>query len=206
VRNKLLYVLIAAGSLLCGAALASDNPAPKGADKAKEKFNGLAETCNNCHGVDGVSAGQSMPSIAGQPENYLKMVMTEWKSGERFSTTMGRLLKGYSDEEIAALANYYAAKPWTPAVQDLNAKLVKNGGFAMERCSKCHGDTGSEPDDDDNETPFLHGQWAKFLELEMLKYRDKAVQLPHEKMRKATIKLEPEEVTAVAAFLAAQKK
>lgn len=46
-RNKLLYVLIAAGSLLCGAALASDNPAPKGADKAKEKLNGLAETCNN---------------------------------------------------------------------------------------------------------------------------------------------------------------
>ncbi len=203
-RNKLLYVLIAAGSLLCGAALASDNPAPKGADKAKEKFNGLAETCNNCHGVDGVSAGQSMPSIAGQPENYLKMVMTEWKSGERFSTTMGRLLKGYSDEEIAGLAKYYAAKPWVPVAQELNAKQVKNGGFAMERCSKCHGDTGSEPDDD--ETPYLHGQWAKFLALEMAKYRDPAVNLPHEKMRKNITKLEEDEFTDLPAFLAAQKK
>jgi sulfide dehydrogenase cytochrome subunit len=196
VQKTLLPALAAASLLVSTAGTAAD----------ALNVAGLAATCNNCHGVDGQSVGLSMPSLAGQPAPYLKMVMDEWKSGERFSTTMGRLLKGYSDEEIAALANYYAAKPWTPAVQDLNAKLVKNGGFAMERCAKCHGDTGSEPDDDDNETPFLHGQWAKFLELEMLKYRDKAVKLPHEKMRKATTKLEEEEVPAVAAFLAAQKK
>jgi sulfide dehydrogenase cytochrome subunit len=196
VHKTLLPALAAASLLVSTAGTAAD----------ALNVAGLAATCNNCHGVDGQSVGLSMPSLAGQPAPYLKMVMDEWKSGERFSTTMGRLLKGYSDEEIAALANYYAAKPWTPAVQDLNAKLVKNGGFAMERCSKCHGDTGSEPDDDDNETPFLHGQWARFLELEMLKYRDPAVKLSHEKMRKAATKLEAEEVPAVSAFLAAQKQ
>ena len=68
----------------------------------------LAETCNNCHGVDGVSAGHSMPSIAGLPVKYLTEVMLEWKKDERFSTTMARLIKGYSDEQIADLAKFYA--------------------------------------------------------------------------------------------------
>ena len=164
----------------------------------------LAETCNNCHGVDGVSAGHSMPSIAGLPVKYLTEVMLEWKKGERFSTTMGRLIKGYSDEQITDLAKHYAALPWKPVPQDLKAKWIKEGSFIVDRCSKCHGETGAEPDDD--ETPRLDGQWAKYMELQLMAYRDKDVKLPHEKMRKTAMKLAEEEVGYLNHYFASAPK
>lgn len=191
--RKILLLSVGAAGLLAasGGAVAAD-------------IKPLAETCNNCHGVDGVSAGHSMPSIAGLPVKYLTEVMIEWKKGERFSTTMGRLIKGYSDEQITDLAKHYAALPWKPVPQDLKAKWIKEGSFIVDRCSKCHGDTGAEPDDD--ETPRLDGQWAKYMELQLMAYRDKDVKLPHEKMRKTALKLSEEEVGYLNHYFASAPK
>ena len=171
---------------------------------AADKTEALANTCNNCHGANGVSVGPSMPSIGGQPEIYLKTVMLEWKSGARYSATMGRLIKGYSDEQIGALAAYFSKKPWTPVGQTFDAKLIKHGKeLAGTRCTACHGDTGYA---DDGETPNLNGQWALYQELELLKYRDGSVALPHKKMRNAAKKLSDEEVKAADTFFASQNK
>ncbi len=114
-----------------------------GAAHAIDNTEALANTCNNCHGVNGVSAGQSMPSIGGQPESYLKNIMLEWKTGARYSATMGRLIKGYSDEQIAALAAYFSKKPWTPVAQTTDAKLLPPGRgldsrlFALGANNRC---------------------------------------------------------------------
>lgn len=191
-RKILLLSVGAAGMLAASVGLAAD------------KMEALAFTCNNCHGFNGVSAGHSMPSIGGLSEKYLAMVMLEWKKGERFSTTMGRLLKGYSDEEIKGLAAFFGKKPWVPVAQKLNAKWIKEGSFELDRCSKCHGETGGEPDDD--ETPRLDGQLVKFMELELLKYRDKDVKLPHEKMRKTALKLSEDEVGYLSHYFASAPK
>lgn len=163
---------------------------------------GLAATCNNCHGLHGVSAGGSMASIAGQSQEYLETVMLEWRSGERFSTTMGRLLAGYTPEQVGALAAYFSERPWTPAKQEGDAKLVRQGKFATERCAKCHGETGAEPDGED--TPRLDGQWLRHLELETLKYRDESLTLPHKKMTDNMRKLKEKDVPAVSVFYASQ--
>ena len=187
-RKILMLSLGAAGLLAASGGVSADNIKP------------LADTCNNCHGVGGVSAGESMPSIAGLPVKYLTEVMMEWKKGERFSTTMGRLIKGYSDDEINALAKHFAALPWKPVPQQLKAKWIKEGSFIVDRCSKCHGETGAEPDDD--ETPRIDGQWAKYIELQLLAYRDKDVKLPHEKMRKTTMKLSEDEVGYMTHYFA----
>lgn len=170
--------------------------------QAADRIEALANTCNNCHGANGVSVGPSMPSIGGLPEAYLKNIMLEWKSGTRFSATMGRLIKGYSDEQIGELAAYFSKKPWTPVAQKFDAKLVKLGKDATARCASCHGDKGAS---EDKETPNLNGQWAGYLELEALKYRDDAVAMPNRQMRNAAKKLSDAEIKAVAAFYASQK-
>lgn len=164
---------------------------------------GLARTCNSCHGMKGVSAGQSMPSIAGLPVDYLKNVMLQWKKGERYSATMGRLIKGYTEEEIGALAAHFAKLPWTPVAQKADAKVVAQGKAATDRCETCHGVTGGEPDD--AETPKLNGQWSQYMELEIMKYRDETVTMPHKKMRTNAKKLEAGEVKAVSEFFGSQK-
>ncbi len=164
----------------------------------------LASTCNACHGLNGVSVGPSMPSIGGLPEPYLKNVMLQWKSGERYSATMGRHFKGYSDAELAALAAYFSKLPWTPVVQAADAKIMAQGKEATERCETCHGATGSEPDDE--ETPKMNGQWAQYMELELMKYRNDAVKMPHKKMRTNAKKLDEADVSVAAKFFAAQPK
>lgn len=170
---------------------------------AADPIEALANTCNNCHGLKGVSVGASMPSIGGQSEAYLRMLMLQWKSGDRYSATMGRLLKGYSDEQIAALAKYFAAQPWVPAEQRAPDQVVFNGRLVSDRCTTCHGERGGQPTDE--QTPRLNGQWAMYLEMELNKYRDEALKLPHRKMRKNAQKLEQAEVYEVSNFMAVQK-
>lgn len=164
----------------------------------------LARTCNGCHGVDGVSVGPNMPSIGGLPEAYLKNLLLQWKTGERYAATMDRHVKGYSDAELEALATYFSKLPWVPAAQKADAKIVAQGKDASERCETCHGATGSEPDDE--ETPMMHGQWAQYLELELRKYRLDAVKMPHKKMRSNAKKMDEADVAAVAKFYGAQAK
>ncbi len=171
---------------------------------AADPIDNLARTCNNCHGMNGVSVGPTMPSIGGLSEPYLKNMMLQWKSGERYSATMGRLIKGYSDEQIGALAMHFSKLPWTPVVQKADAKVIAQGKAATDRCETCHGDTGGKPDDVD--TPMLNGQWAQYLELELMKYRDDSVKMPHKKMRNNAKKMDEADVSAVTRFFAAQPK
>lgn len=190
-KKAILSVLGAAGLWASTAALAVDN------------IEGLAMTCNNCHGTAGVSVGLSMPSIGGLPEAYLKNVMLEWKTGKRASANMTRLIKGYTDEEIAALASYYAKLPWQPQVQHLTADMLKSGKAAAKGCENCHGSSGASDEDD---TPHLNGQWSKYMELELEKYRDGAFAMPHKKMGNAARKLPAEQVQPAAQYYGAQGK
>jgi sulfide dehydrogenase cytochrome subunit len=164
----------------------------------------LAGTCNACHGLNGVSVGPTMPSIGGLPEPYLKNIMLQWKNGDRYSATMGRHFKGYSDEEISKLATYFSKLPWVPVVQKTDEKTIAQGKAASDRCETCHGATGGTPDD--AETPKLNGQWAEYMHMELMKYRTEAVKMPHKKMRGNSKKLDEADVEAVAKFYAAQPK
>jgi len=171
---------------------------------AADSIDALARTCNNCHGVNGVSAGGANPSIGGLSEAYLKQIMLQWKTDERAAATMNRLIKGYSDEQIAALAKYFAAKPWVPVVQKASADVLAKGKEVTDKCETCHGATGSQPDDE--LTPRLNGQSAMYLHLELDKYRDEAFKMPHKKMIKSARKMEAGDVGTAAKFFGSQSK
>ncbi len=69
----------------------------------------LAMTCANCHGTDG-RLGTGIPPIAGRPEPVLRFQLLAFKEGEMpHATVMPRLVKGYTDEELEALAGYFAS-------------------------------------------------------------------------------------------------
>jgi cytochrome c553 len=70
----------------------------------------LADTCAGCHGTDGASTGPATPSIAGNSEIYTVDTMMAFKSGERPSTVMGRIAKGYSEEEFKLMGSYFAGR------------------------------------------------------------------------------------------------
>jgi cytochrome subunit of sulfide dehydrogenase len=89
-------------ALLSGAALA---PAALAQRSDPNVGRNLAAACANCHGTNGVSQ-PGMPSLAGQPRGYLEQQMRDFKAGKRPATVMHQIAKGYSDEQIGALAAY----------------------------------------------------------------------------------------------------
>ncbi|MFM8467227.1 MAG: c-type cytochrome [Oxalobacteraceae bacterium] len=71
----------------------------------------LAATCANCHGTQGKGVPEgSVPKLAGLTADYLEAQMKAFKSGERQATIMHQLAKGYSDEQLRALAAYFASQ------------------------------------------------------------------------------------------------
>ena len=64
----------------------------------------LADTCAGCHGTDGASAGPASPIIAGMNAECFVDMMEGFRDDSIYSTIMGRIAKGYTDDEIE--------KPW----------------------------------------------------------------------------------------------
>ena len=69
----------------------------------------LAAACANCHGTNGLSQ-QGMPNLAGQQRTYFIQQMQDFRAGRRAATIMHQIAKGYSDEQIDALAAYFSAQ------------------------------------------------------------------------------------------------
>ena len=71
----------------------------------------LAANCAQCHGTDGHPArGSTLAPLAGRPRAELAAKLSAFKAGKTRATVMDQLAKGYSDEEIAALADYFASR------------------------------------------------------------------------------------------------
>jgi sulfide dehydrogenase cytochrome subunit len=69
----------------------------------------IASTCYTCHGTHGVSPS-TIPSIDYIPANRMIETLKAYKSGQRYSTIMGRHASAYTDEEIAEAANFLASQ------------------------------------------------------------------------------------------------
>ena len=69
----------------------------------------LAATCANCHGTDGKSVG-AVTSLAGMPAQTLLQRIAEFKDGTRAATIMHQIAKGYTDEQMQQIAEYFAAR------------------------------------------------------------------------------------------------
>lgn len=94
---------------LAAALLAGALPA-RAADPDAGRY--LAATCSGCHGTDGRSAGSDgMPSLAGQPRNLLIEQMNAFRAGTRKTTVMQQIARGYTDAQIAQLADFFASRP-----------------------------------------------------------------------------------------------
>lgn len=70
----------------------------------------LAASCTGCHGTNGSTQGNALPPLASQAKEQLLTALKDFKSGKRPATIMTQLTKGYTDEQLEALASYFAAQ------------------------------------------------------------------------------------------------
>jgi sulfide dehydrogenase cytochrome subunit len=69
----------------------------------------LASSCTACHGPEGKSP-DAIPSLHGKSESFISAALKGFRDGSKPATMMNRLAKGYSDEEIAIIAAWFAAQ------------------------------------------------------------------------------------------------
>ena len=68
----------------------------------------LASMCVMCHGYGG-QGSKRIPQLTEQKAQDIIESMLGYKSGETSATIMDRHAKGYTDEEIRLIAEYYAS-------------------------------------------------------------------------------------------------
>ena len=162
----------------------------------------LSHACAGCHGTNGGSAGLTMPSIASQSKTAIVDAMKKFKSGERPSTVMGRLAKGYTDAEFEAMAEFFSKQKFHPTTQVVDAAKVKRGAELQEaNCSRCHLEDGKEGKDD---TPVMASQWLTYLQMQMDLYQSGARKMP-EKMAEKVKPLSKQDLEALLHFYASVK-
>jgi sulfide dehydrogenase cytochrome subunit len=163
----------------------------------------LANTCAGCHGTNGASAGDLMPTIGGLDKGYLETTLTEFRDETRDSTIMSRIAKGYSDNELKAIASYFADRAWVSAPTDTDPGLVAKGkALHEEHCKTCHEQGGRAQED---ETPRIAGQWAEYTQLALEQCRAKGRRCAPKKMGSRVSKLSDEDLEALTQYYASQK-
>jgi cytochrome c553 len=100
-RRNLLAAAVAFG--VCGSAFAAlaqqqRPPAP-------------VEACAPCHGADGIARDVEVPHLAGQNVVYLYNQLRAFRSGQRKHKEMQYMSRALTQEEMEALAQYFASLP-----------------------------------------------------------------------------------------------
>ena len=65
----------------------------------------IARACAGCHSLTDKAHG-SIPSISGRPEAEFVGIMQAYQSGQRQSSIMNRIAKGYTEQDFINLARY----------------------------------------------------------------------------------------------------
>ena len=102
-----------------------------------------AELCVGCHGDNGISQIENIPSLAGQPDQFIQWQLVYFRAGSRKNEQMQPIVEQLNNEDIRNLGAYFASlSPATPKPDD-DPDLSKKGAQAAvgRRCASCHMDT-----------------------------------------------------------------
>jgi cytochrome c553 len=192
-------------------ACASAAAAPKIEDTMAQRT--LA--CTVCHGKEGRAAPDGYyPRIAGKPAGYLYNQLLNFREGRRHYGLMTRLLDPLSEPYMLEIAQHFASldlpypapQPATvpPDVLERGRRVAMQGvpSSKVPACVQCHGErlTGVVPN-----VPGLLGVSRDYLNSQLGAWRagQRRAHAP-DCMAEVVKQLAPEDLTAVAAWLAAQ--
>ncbi|MDH3589135.1 MAG: c-type cytochrome [Gammaproteobacteria bacterium] len=176
-------------------------------DEARSEPPGAAKMCQGCHGQDGVSSKDTVPSIAGISAFVHADYLYAYRDGARTCTdpktkAMCTMTAKLTDEQIEELAEYFAGMLYRPAEQDFDAdKAAMGAAIHDEKCGKCHTDGGSNPDDD---ASILAGQWLPYMKLSLSQFASDEREQPGAMQRKI-VGLSEADVEALAHYYASQQ-
>jgi len=131
VNGKMSAAIFAAAFLfLAGLAGAADPEA--GGEKA--------QVCVACHGPGGNSSNPAVPSISGQPAQFISTALFMFRSGDRKDPQMSPMAANLSNDDINNLAAYFSAQIPAPPAHDTRPENLRAGSALANKlnCTQCH--------------------------------------------------------------------
>jgi cytochrome c553 len=171
--------------------------------------------CEDCHGANGISTAQAVPSIAhisaSVQSDALKAYKAKARPCPKVNYTRGdtqregdmcTVAKDLSDAQIADLAAYYAAKPYSAMKQPVDAAKAASGKAIHARdCKECHSAGGTDPSDD---AGILAGQPLSWLKNALAAFRKGDIDQP-KKMKAVVSKLSDADIESLANYYASEQ-
>ena len=175
-----------------------------------------ATACAACHGENGIGlAGASFVRLAGLGEAYIAKQLHDFKSGARRNPVMQPMAAALTDEEIRRVARYYASRPRpTAPAESPGADALLRRGEELARqglwekdvpaCFQCHGPDGQGVPP---HFPSIAGQPSAYIAEQFAAWREgRRRNDPVALMQTVAERLSPDDVKAVAAFLASYQR
>ncbi|APO49166.1 cytochrome c553 [Bradyrhizobium diazoefficiens] len=160
-----------------------------------------AEVCAGCHGENGISQTENIPSLAGQPDQFLQWQLVFFRAGSRKNEQMQPIVEEINNEDIRNLGAYFSqlAPPKGPEDQDPDLSKKGTQVAAGRRCASCHTDTYAGT----KAVARLAGQREEYLVKALHDYKaGQRVGGGVAAMADVAYAMSEEEITAVAHYLA----
>lgn len=166
--------------------------------------------CADCHGRGGAQPDRDKhPTLAGQVAAYTFKQLKDYQDGTRENRRMNEAVERLTDEQLAALAVWYAQQP-TPAVEvdedeavsEDTLRLVFRGDKTrlIQPCASCHGPRGQGAIID---VPAIAGQNVKYFVETMRDYaKGNRANDVYSRMRIIAKSLTREEIDELAVYYA----
>lgn len=108
-----------------------------GTDAGRQK----AQTCIACHGPGGNSVNPAVPSLAGQPQQFLVTQLFMFRAGNRKDPQMSPAAANLTNADLNDLAAYFSAQAPAPPAHAVNPDKAAAGRRLAEQyhCVACHG-------------------------------------------------------------------
>ena len=129
------------------------------------------EVCTGCHGEAGLPVAADTPIIWGQEYYYLYVQLRDYNAGRRANDIMSGISADMTKDQMKALAQYFADKPW-PSVSFAASDADSGKGeraLGAGQCTQCHlgGYNGN------SRNPRLAGQQPDYLLRTMMEFKGK---------------------------------
>ncbi|MCF6337850.1 MAG: c-type cytochrome [Gammaproteobacteria bacterium] len=131
----------------------------------------LSRPCAGCHGEDGNSRKEGVPSLAGLQAEYFIPALESYLQGKRRGAAIMKNFKlSLSQRDIKQLAAFFAVQKRQRSPLGNHLKASDASDALARRCLGCHGHDGNSTHP---AIPGLAGQNATYLITAMQRYRDK---------------------------------
>jgi cytochrome c553 len=160
------------------------------------------QQCGGCHGEDGNSKLENIPSLAGQPAFFTLNQLVLMRENVRRVEPMMPFVKDLKDSDIQALAAHFEKLTPQPSDEKIDPVLVTRGAAiaAQRRCASCHLPTlaGQE------QMPRLAKQRIDYMIMAMNAYLKDQRQGADTNMTAAIFGLSGDDIVAIAHYAASR--